>query len=378
MPGRIAAMSLAALRPEPLRRELGLDALDAVHFPLSVMLPPVASTPTAHDGRSTSSTRSCPSSSAAPSSRTARPSTAERSAARASWSRSPSTRGQTLIERFGLAPERVRAIPLAVDHDAFRPDDAVPRERIPALSGAAVAAQEPRPALRSVRSAAGTPAEPAARPHRRGRLRRAARRRRGARARLAGRARPALPRRSGARLPVAVRGIRDAGARGDGVRLSRRVLERDVAAGGRRRRGAPVRPARRRTTIAAAVDDVLDDPDAVDRARARARAGASRGTRAHAPTTRSTASSPPAEARGRAARAARRRAARRARRTTTSGDQPSRSRAFAGSPTRSCSSALPRLSDSSMCTYSRQSRPTCSNAQRTSSSTLCSSPVAIT
>src|SRR5205085_2154313 len=47
MPGRITAMSLAALRPKPLHRELELDELDAVHFPLSVMLPPVASRPTA-------------------------------------------------------------------------------------------------------------------------------------------------------------------------------------------------------------------------------------------------------------------------------------------------------------------------------------------
>src|SRR3954470_5359361 len=41
MPGRIAAMASAALRPGPLRRALDLDGLDAVHFPLSVMLPPV-------------------------------------------------------------------------------------------------------------------------------------------------------------------------------------------------------------------------------------------------------------------------------------------------------------------------------------------------
>src|SRR5207249_4547648 len=39
MPGRIAAMSLATVRPGPLRRALELDRLDAVHFPLSVMLP---------------------------------------------------------------------------------------------------------------------------------------------------------------------------------------------------------------------------------------------------------------------------------------------------------------------------------------------------
>src|SRR5215211_6429371 len=34
MPGRIAAMSLAALRPQQLRRELDLERLEAIHFPL--------------------------------------------------------------------------------------------------------------------------------------------------------------------------------------------------------------------------------------------------------------------------------------------------------------------------------------------------------
>jgi len=50
MPARIAAMSLAALRPRPLRRHF--EGLDAIHFPLSVMLPPVGRPPaatTVHD-----------------------------------------------------------------------------------------------------------------------------------------------------------------------------------------------------------------------------------------------------------------------------------------------------------------------------------------
>ena len=46
MPGRIAAMSVAAARPGPLRRALDVDELDALHFPLSVMLPPVRRPPT--------------------------------------------------------------------------------------------------------------------------------------------------------------------------------------------------------------------------------------------------------------------------------------------------------------------------------------------
>src|SRR5437867_3964117 len=52
MPARIAGMSLAAARPGPIRRELELDSLDAIHFPLSVMLPPVrrpAAATTVHD-----------------------------------------------------------------------------------------------------------------------------------------------------------------------------------------------------------------------------------------------------------------------------------------------------------------------------------------
>src|ERR671910_3845979 len=41
MPGRITAMSLAAIAPRRLRRDLRLDELDAIHFPLTVMLPRV-------------------------------------------------------------------------------------------------------------------------------------------------------------------------------------------------------------------------------------------------------------------------------------------------------------------------------------------------
>src|SRR5437763_11156253 len=47
MPGRIAAMSMAAAAPRPLRREFRFDRPDAIHFPLSVMLPPVSRPPAA-------------------------------------------------------------------------------------------------------------------------------------------------------------------------------------------------------------------------------------------------------------------------------------------------------------------------------------------
>ena len=120
MPGRVAAMSLAAARPKPLRRELELEQLDAIHFPLSVMLPPVERPPAVttvldlqHEehpeffGRAELAYR-----------KVVYGWTIRRS--RIVVTISEHAR-QTLIERHGLAPERVRAIHLAVDHDVFTP-----------------------------------------------------------------------------------------------------------------------------------------------------------------------------------------------------------------------------------------------------------------
>src|SRR5919198_6484576 len=45
MPGRVTAMAGAALAPGRIRRALRLDELGVIHFPLSVMLPPVDSPP---------------------------------------------------------------------------------------------------------------------------------------------------------------------------------------------------------------------------------------------------------------------------------------------------------------------------------------------
>ena len=122
MPGRIAAMSLAAARPQPLRRALGVDSLDAIHFPLSVMLPRVQQPPVVttvldlqHEehpqffGRAELTYR-----------KVVYGWTVRRS--RIVITISEHAR-QTLIERHRLAPERVRAIPLAVDHATFTPDD---------------------------------------------------------------------------------------------------------------------------------------------------------------------------------------------------------------------------------------------------------------
>jgi glycosyltransferase involved in cell wall biosynthesis len=128
MPGRIAAMSLAAVHPGPLRRELELERLDAIHFPLSVMLPPVERPPAVttvldlqHEehgeffGHAELAYR-----------KVVYGWTIRRS--RIVITISEHAR-QTLIERHRLAPERVRAIHLAVDHDAFTPSDKVSRGR---------------------------------------------------------------------------------------------------------------------------------------------------------------------------------------------------------------------------------------------------------
>ena len=63
-----------------------------------------------------------------------------------------------------------------------------------------------------------------------------------ARARVARRARGAVPQRLRSRVPQPLRRLRPAADRGDGLRLPRRELERRVAAGGLRRRGAALRP----------------------------------------------------------------------------------------------------------------------------------------
>ena len=163
---------------------------------------------------------------------------------------------------------------LGVDPDADRRDAARPRaasraarHRCPRRSCAARldlgdrpivlsvsakrAAQEHRAADRRGRAAARSGAGGAGLPHRlRGRPRGARPRERRRRPcplpRLGGRrdARRALRRRALLRVPVARRGLRAAGARGDAARHAGGVLERDVDPRGRRRRGALLRPDR--------------------------------------------------------------------------------------------------------------------------------------
>ena len=126
-PGRIAAMTAAAIAPWPLRRALELDRLAALHFPLSVMLPPVTRPPAAttvldlqHEllpqffSRAELAYR-----------RAVYGATIRRS--RLVLTISEHARA-TLIERYALAPERVRAIHLAVDHNRFTPDATLARE----------------------------------------------------------------------------------------------------------------------------------------------------------------------------------------------------------------------------------------------------------
>ena len=122
MPGRVRAMAGAAVRGGSIKRELELDRLDAIHFPLSVMLPLVSETPAAstildlqHEflpenfGRAELAYR-----------RFLYGLTARRS--RIVIAISEHAR-ETLIERLGLAPDRVRTIHLGVDVERFTPAD---------------------------------------------------------------------------------------------------------------------------------------------------------------------------------------------------------------------------------------------------------------
>ena len=126
IPGRTRAMAGAAVRPGPLRREMRLDRLEAIHFPLSVMLPTVAAPPVAttmldlqHEFLPQNFRRA-----ELAYRRIVYGATARRS--RIVIAISEHAR-ETLIERMGIAPDRVCTIHLAVDHERFTPAH-VPRE----------------------------------------------------------------------------------------------------------------------------------------------------------------------------------------------------------------------------------------------------------
>lgn len=125
MAGRLRAMGQAAVAPWPLRRELELDRLDAIHFPLSVMLPVVKRPPAAttvldiqHEFLPEFFSKAELLYRKVVYAQTAR-------ASRRVITISEHAR-ETLIERMQLPPERVRAIYFGVDHARFSP---APRTR---------------------------------------------------------------------------------------------------------------------------------------------------------------------------------------------------------------------------------------------------------
>jgi glycosyltransferase involved in cell wall biosynthesis len=127
--GRIAAMAHATVAPRAIRRELRLDELDAIHFPLTVMLPRVDHPPAAVSlldiqhvffpeffSRSELAYR-----------RVVYGWSLER--ARKVIAISGHVK-ETLVERMGVEPERVEVIHLGLDHELFHPNGA---ERRPFL-----------------------------------------------------------------------------------------------------------------------------------------------------------------------------------------------------------------------------------------------------
>ena len=122
IPGRLAAMAHGSVS-RGVRRELELDRLDAIHFPLSVMIPEVRRPPAAttildiqHEFLPEFFSRAEIAYRRVVYKRTAR-------ASRRVITISEHAR-ETLIARFGLEPERVHAIYFGVDHALFRPSDA--------------------------------------------------------------------------------------------------------------------------------------------------------------------------------------------------------------------------------------------------------------
>jgi glycosyltransferase involved in cell wall biosynthesis len=118
--GRAAAMARAAFFGGATRRELRLDRLQAIHFPLTVMLPPVERPPavtTMHDLQHETHPRFFSRAELAyrrfAYGRTAR-------ASRLLIAPSEYVRG-TLVERLRVPPERVRALDLGIDHERFSP-----------------------------------------------------------------------------------------------------------------------------------------------------------------------------------------------------------------------------------------------------------------
>lgn len=117
VPERALAMALAAARPRRLRRRF--VELDAVHYPLTIALPPldIPTAVTVHDLQHLDHPELF-----SRAERTFRARTHEGSARKADAVIVPSQFvRRRAIERLGLPPERVHAIPWGVDHERFRP-----------------------------------------------------------------------------------------------------------------------------------------------------------------------------------------------------------------------------------------------------------------
>lgn len=114
---RLTAMGLAAARPGPLRARL--DDARVVHYPLTIRIPPVEkpSVVTLHDVQHLDLPQMFPRS--------------ERRFRSVAWDRSARGAqrvivisafvGDRALEKLALDPDRVRVIPLGLDHDTLRP-----------------------------------------------------------------------------------------------------------------------------------------------------------------------------------------------------------------------------------------------------------------
>jgi glycosyltransferase involved in cell wall biosynthesis len=122
VPQRLAAMTLAAARPEALRRRLA--AADALHFPLTIALPRVHPyAVTLHDVQHLDLPALFP--------------RAERAFRAVAWHGSVRRARLVIVpsafvrdravERLGLDPARIRVIPHGIDHERFSPSDETSR-----------------------------------------------------------------------------------------------------------------------------------------------------------------------------------------------------------------------------------------------------------
>ncbi len=119
IPGRLAAMTLAAARPGPLRKRLA--AADVVHYPLTLRIPTVRrpSVVTLHDVQHLDLPQLFP--------------WTERAFRSVAWHRSVRGAERVIvmsefvrdraIDRLGLDPARLRVVPLGLDHAMLHPGD---------------------------------------------------------------------------------------------------------------------------------------------------------------------------------------------------------------------------------------------------------------